>query len=282
MANEDQMKTLYRDPSRALIGGVCAGIAEYLNNDVLLARIAAVVFFIMTCGLITALYVVFWAILPARPNESAFIDVKPVRASSERYDRVVVARPERMKHEKHASDGADRAHEADASRQQESGQRIAYLFPLALFALLCLLTTLAIALITNASSEVTFVEFLPIYLIPLGVLVFMLSRASQSLAVSVSRAILCVEACFIILPFTTGICTYESLTHMTNPTFLVWFIMSIFLVAALVFNNTACYVIAIVLLLVATIMSFYDFGLFDLLVFLSRVDPDLGITLGFL
>ncbi|MEN9964633.1 MAG: hypothetical protein RL582_1728 [Bacteroidota bacterium] len=56
-------KRLYRDETKKIIGGVCAGLANYLNIDVTVVRVIfAVMFFIFGFGLIP--YLVLWAIVP--------------------------------------------------------------------------------------------------------------------------------------------------------------------------------------------------------------------------
>jgi phage shock protein PspC (stress-responsive transcriptional regulator) len=56
-------KRLYRDETKKTIGGVCAGLANYLNIDVTVVRVIfAVMFFIFGFGLIP--YLVLWAIVP--------------------------------------------------------------------------------------------------------------------------------------------------------------------------------------------------------------------------
>jgi phage shock protein PspC (stress-responsive transcriptional regulator) len=56
-------KRLYRDENKKIIGGVCAGLANYLNIDVTVVRVIfAVIFLIFGFGLI--LYLVLWAIVP--------------------------------------------------------------------------------------------------------------------------------------------------------------------------------------------------------------------------
>ncbi len=59
--------TLYRDSSKKVIGGVAAGIAEYLNTDISLIRILFLVFgiwhrFLGSGALV--IYILLWIILP--------------------------------------------------------------------------------------------------------------------------------------------------------------------------------------------------------------------------
>ncbi len=63
-----QARQLRRLPDRGVIAGVCAGIAERLNVDVLLIRIMAVVLTIGSGGLGAIFYVAAWLVIP--PAES--------------------------------------------------------------------------------------------------------------------------------------------------------------------------------------------------------------------
>ena len=64
-----QPKRLYRDPKNAMIGGVCAGIAEYLNADPTIIRLLAVLLAFAGGGGIVA-YLVGWIVIPAKPAGS--------------------------------------------------------------------------------------------------------------------------------------------------------------------------------------------------------------------
>jgi phage shock protein C len=58
-------KKLYRDEYHKVLGGVCAGLAEYFEMDVTIVRLLfAFTFFIMGVGLIP--YIVLWIVLPRK------------------------------------------------------------------------------------------------------------------------------------------------------------------------------------------------------------------------
>ena len=67
-----QPRRLMRDPSNKLIGGVCSGVAKYLNMDVNLVRILAVVITLFT-GIPIVLYLIALFVMPeeARPAAAA-------------------------------------------------------------------------------------------------------------------------------------------------------------------------------------------------------------------
>jgi phage shock protein C len=62
------MKKLFRiKGSESMLGGVFAGLSEYLNIDLTLLRVIAVALF-FTPVPIVILYLLFWVIMPARPT----------------------------------------------------------------------------------------------------------------------------------------------------------------------------------------------------------------------
>jgi len=71
-------KRLFRTPSTGRLAGVCAGIAEYLDADVTLIRLAWIVLSIVPGCLIGGVvaYVVAWAIMP---ESTATTEVQPGR-----------------------------------------------------------------------------------------------------------------------------------------------------------------------------------------------------------
>ena len=62
-----QPRRLMRDPSNKLIGGVCSGLAKYLNMDVNLVRILAVVISLFT-GIPIVLYLIALFVMPEERN----------------------------------------------------------------------------------------------------------------------------------------------------------------------------------------------------------------------
>lgn len=55
------MKRLYRNTSDAKLGGVCAGLGEYLNIDPVIIRLLFLLFF-FAGGVIA--YIIAWIIVP--------------------------------------------------------------------------------------------------------------------------------------------------------------------------------------------------------------------------
>ncbi|OUO92512.1 hypothetical protein B5F40_01050 [Gordonibacter sp. An230] len=82
-----QEKRLYRSRD-ALLGGVCAGVAEYFDVDPVVTRILAVVFAIASAGVLGVAYVAMWAVLPKEPEKVAPVEVEPQSVRSETYGEV--------------------------------------------------------------------------------------------------------------------------------------------------------------------------------------------------
>lgn len=61
----NEPKKLYRSNNR-MLGGVCAGIAEYFNIDPTLARVIAVMLFFFPCIPALLCYLVAWALIPEK------------------------------------------------------------------------------------------------------------------------------------------------------------------------------------------------------------------------
>ncbi len=61
------MKKLYRSRSNKMIGGVCAGVAQYFDLDVSLVRLIFVAAALLTALFpIFVLYIVAWIIIPVK------------------------------------------------------------------------------------------------------------------------------------------------------------------------------------------------------------------------
>jgi len=56
-------RRIYRDPDRRIFGGVCAGLAAYLNMDALIIRIIFAIL-ILAGGFGILIYLVLWVVLP--------------------------------------------------------------------------------------------------------------------------------------------------------------------------------------------------------------------------
>ena len=77
-------RRLYRSRN-AVLGGVCAGIAERIDADAIVVRILAILLCLVTLGLVVLVYVALWARLPLEPEGPEPFDVMPERAESSAY-----------------------------------------------------------------------------------------------------------------------------------------------------------------------------------------------------
>lgn len=61
-----ETKKLYRIPSDGMLGGVCAGLGEYLNIDVTVVRLIFILLF-LTASAGFWIYLIMWIIVPVKP-----------------------------------------------------------------------------------------------------------------------------------------------------------------------------------------------------------------------
>ena len=80
-------KRLYRKKSEGLIGGVCAGLAEYLSIDVTLVRVFFMLWFLLG-NFGNVAYLVLWVLMPPEqtPNEKFQVEGLGVRLRMVGYD----------------------------------------------------------------------------------------------------------------------------------------------------------------------------------------------------
>ncbi len=70
-------KKLYRNTSNQMIGGVCSGLSEYLDIDLVIVRLIFVLLlFFGGHGLL--IYVILWVLMPIKPPyiEGEFKDIE--------------------------------------------------------------------------------------------------------------------------------------------------------------------------------------------------------------
>ena len=60
-------RRLYRSRTDSMIGGVAAGLAEYLNADPALVRIVWAILVVVTGGAALVVYIVAWIVVPEEP-----------------------------------------------------------------------------------------------------------------------------------------------------------------------------------------------------------------------
>lgn len=57
-------KKMFRDPQKAILGGVCAGLAAYLNMDVTIVRLLTVLLFFLSASTVAIVYIILWIVMP--------------------------------------------------------------------------------------------------------------------------------------------------------------------------------------------------------------------------
>lgn len=281
MSKERSIKNWYRDPQNAVIGGVCAGIAESVSIDTLLVRVTAIALCFVTFGLAIVLYLVLFAILPIRPSSGSFIELEPSRVQSERYRRVVNLSKDHVLSGKPEVRVYDQKAPTPAVLRSEEPSTPSYRLPLVFFGLAFLITTVVIVVATLAEEGRSFVSFLPLYFISAGVFFLVSPSARRTIPIRICIFLLFCEACYVVLPFTVGLYDFRNF-FVQAPTFLVWVTALALLFAAIIFENTTCYVGAILLIFVASIITFYEFGVLTLPSYITFENFKSFIALGLL
>ena len=64
-------KTLYRSQKNRMLGGVCAGLGDYLDLDPTVMRLIFVLLFFVTGGTMVLAYLILLLIVPNEPIQSA-------------------------------------------------------------------------------------------------------------------------------------------------------------------------------------------------------------------
>ena len=69
MAKTDKpIKRLYRSNRNKVLGGVCGGIAEYLEVDVVVVRLVWAILTLASMGMGLLAYIIAWVIIPLEPT----------------------------------------------------------------------------------------------------------------------------------------------------------------------------------------------------------------------
>ncbi len=68
---ENKVKKLYRSGDQKVLGGVCGGIAEYLNLDPVIIRLGLIALTLFTLplgGISIVFYLLAWILIPRNPK----------------------------------------------------------------------------------------------------------------------------------------------------------------------------------------------------------------------
>lgn len=75
-------KSLYRDPVNGAICGICAGFADYFNQDVVLVRVVATVLLLFFSGITLIAYIILRLVLPEKPVSGRVFEHPPENPKS--------------------------------------------------------------------------------------------------------------------------------------------------------------------------------------------------------
>ena len=67
MPKEKEIKRLYRSGNDKILGGICGGLAEYLNIDPVIMRLIWIAFSLVY-GAGILVYIIAWVIIPRNPK----------------------------------------------------------------------------------------------------------------------------------------------------------------------------------------------------------------------
>lgn len=96
----ERNKRLMRDTDRGLLGGVCAGIANYFGFDEVWARLIGIVLILLSFGTAIFVYAVLWIVIPPAKTiaEKLQMHGAPITlAALKENSREAVSMPERSK-----------------------------------------------------------------------------------------------------------------------------------------------------------------------------------------
>lgn len=82
-------RKLFRDPNDRLIGGVCGGVAAYLNVDVTWVRLATIALCFLSLSTVAIAYVILWIVLPEAITPIQQMQMRGEQATMENIARTV-------------------------------------------------------------------------------------------------------------------------------------------------------------------------------------------------
>lgn len=177
----------------AVVGGVCAGLAERLDVDPIVVRILALFIALLTAGLGVIVYAVLWARLP-RGDESAIpYEVTPEHAESSMYGNV----------------DCETGRAAGARTRKEGG--ISFLARLSIAVGLMLLFLLVATNIAPLVAGTEWWQFWPIALIIVGLCLIVIPVPTRYEAVWHALGIVVTSAAATLLPITLNMMSWETL-----------------------------------------------------------------------
>lgn len=77
-------RKFYRDPQTAILGGVAAGTAAYLDWSVVWVRLIFILLFLLSSGTMTIVYIIMWIIAPAAYSVSQRLEMQGESVTADR------------------------------------------------------------------------------------------------------------------------------------------------------------------------------------------------------
>ncbi|HXK37725.1 MAG TPA: PspC domain-containing protein [Candidatus Paceibacterota bacterium] len=119
-ASAQAERRLYRDEDRAILGGVCAGIAAYLEVDPTWVRIAFVILMFFGFGLIIPIYIILWLIVPPASTTAEKLEMHGNPVTLHTIVDTVRERAHDLYGEKSAKDGTAK----ETTHKEDKGEHI--------------------------------------------------------------------------------------------------------------------------------------------------------------
>ncbi len=267
--NQTKRTNLYRGP-RA-IAGVCSGIAQYFNVDVVILRIAWVVLSFFSAGLAAVLYVLLWIIIPKDPAlDKTVVDVSPTSVQSDKYqDAAFTANASDGIKSQRGGGQRSSAHTGDKQKQETSSVGLAVLLGLGLvlfFAMCARVSTLIV-------PGIHFFCFFPLIFVALGVVIVAIPANRWSFAMRICGFLFCLELCFILLPFSLRLVPLEALHSLSMFALMLWIAVACLLIISLVSPSEGIVIALVCVAAVAVLVSFIDTGVFERIATLISMNP---------
>lgn len=273
-------KALMRKGDERVVAGVCAGIADYLDADAISVRVTAVVLLISTVGVIAIPYMVLAVLMPCDRCGNEPFDIDPTSIASDRYRQVIV---------KKGGAQSDRAVLADSghvppvppreavgmSRPREYWERIHELpvtaeqhhrrAPLVFAVALGMTVLFAVfpGLFMPDLPREGVIGFSPLFFVVLGTTLLTCFADKWSLVSRLCGLILCIELCLLLLPFTLGICPFESLYRLSGFSTAMWLVGFSLTLCGLLLRKPLLLVFAAIVIGAALGASFIDLNVIE-------------------
>lgn len=94
--HEKSTKRLYRDVDNSVLGGVCSGLAAYLNTDPVLIRVLFAVL-IFSFGVIIPVYIILWIVVPAAITTAQKLEMRGENVTIKNIEKAIRSEYEEVK-----------------------------------------------------------------------------------------------------------------------------------------------------------------------------------------